>query len=308
MSQSKMAVEVAPAPGAPNARTNLLNIQGQVRNDLPPPPMGCYGVFLYGLGTLWAVVGTVTVCFCPPYVTIKQGEYGVVTQFGRFVRTEEPGLVYFTPIVEEIKRVDTRLCTLNLNRQSVLSKDNISIHADVVLLYRIVNVHVASFQVQNLTDLLTQCAYSTIRQVFGTKTLQELLEKRHEIAADVYSIVEQDARNWGVHIDSINILDLTIPENMVRVLSAAPIAKREAEAKIILAQADVESAKLMREASDILATESAMQIRYLEVISKLSSSENSKVIFFPSSMHDYGNDDKVTRLNNVEMLTDKKGR
>jgi regulator of protease activity HflC (stomatin/prohibitin superfamily) len=234
--------------------------QRQVIAEAPVPPLGCYGTFLHGLGTIWGCIGTVTICLCPPYKTIQQGEYGVVTQFGRYARVVEPGLVYFTPFVEEIRRVDTRLCTLNLERQMTLSKDNISLYADVVLLYRIINVHQASFQVQNLTALLQQCAYATIRQVFGTKTLQELLEKRHEIAADVYSIVENDARNWGVHIDAINIKDLILPENMVRVLSAAPIAKREAEAKIILAQADVESAKLMREASDILATDAAMQI------------------------------------------------
>jgi SPFH domain / Band 7 family len=192
--------------------------QRQVIDEVPPPPLGCYGSFLYCMGTVWGCIGTATVCLCPPYKTIQQGEFGVVTQFGRYARVVEPGLVYYTPFVEEIRRVDTRLCTLSLERQMTLSKDNITLYADIVLLYRVINVHQASFQVQNLTALLQQCAYSTIRQVFGTKTLQELLEKRHEIAADVYSIVENDARNWGVHIDQINIKDLILPENMVRVL------------------------------------------------------------------------------------------
>ena len=314
MSSSKAGVplEVATAQGMSiNSSQHAPLIQGMVRGgDAIPPPLGLYGNTIWALGSLWGVVGTVTCCFCPPYMTIQQGEYGVVTQFGRFERVVEPGLVYFTPCVEEVRRVDTRLCALGLERQAVLSKDNISLFADVVMLYRVINVHVASFQVQNLQDLLRQCAYSTIRSVFGTKTLQELLEKRHEIAADVYSIVEHDAKNWGVHIDSINIKDLIIPEHMIRILSAAPIAKREGEAKIILAQADVESAKLMREASDILSTDSAMQIRYLEQIGKLCNSENSKIVFFPTSMRSGGAEQgsALTQLNNMEMLSGgKKG-
>jgi len=229
--QQKIEVVVPSGGGYPP-------VQGQVAlNGSPPPPLGCYANILYGLGAVWGCVGTWTICLCPPYVKVDQGSYGVISVFGRYDRTVEAGLAYLVPCVEEIRRIDTRLTALNLERQAVLSKDNISLWADIVLLYRVVNVHVASYAIANLQDLLKQCAYTTIRQVFGTKTLQELLEKRHEIAADVYSIVEGDARNWGVHIDSINIKDLIIPDNMVRVLSAAPIAKREAEAKIIMAQA-----------------------------------------------------------------------
>ena len=301
MSQPPQKIEVVVPAHAP-----LLQYQaGQVNLGGAPPPLGCYAQILYGLGSIWACIGTATICLCPPYVKVEQGSYGVISVFGRYDRTVESGLVYLVPCVEEIRRIDTRLTALSLERQSVLSKDNITLWVDLVLLYRIVNVITSSYGVANMTDLLRQCAYSTIRQVFGTRTLQELLEKRHEIASDVYSIVENDARNWGVHIDSINIKDLIIPENMVQVLSAAPIAKRQAEAKIIMAQADVEAAKLMREASDYLATDSAMQIRYLEQISKLASSENSKIVFFPSSMDDKGR--AMGNLTNVESVTTKKG-
>ena len=293
--QQKIEVVVPTSGGYPPV------VQGQVAlNGSPPPPLGCYANILYGLGAVWGCIGTWTICLCPPYVKVDQGSYGVISVFGRYDRTVEAGLAYLVPCVEEIRRVDTRLNALNLERQAVLSKDNISLWADIVLLYRIINVHVASYAVANLQDLLRQCAYTTIRQVFGTKTLQELLEKRHEIAADVYSIVEGDARNWGVHIDSINIKDLIIPENMVRILSAAPIAKREAEAKIIMAQADVEAAKLMREASDFLSTDSAMQIRYLEQIGKLAGSDNAKIVFFPSSMDDKGT--KMSTYTNMETM------
>jgi len=301
---SKIEV-VVPAGNASQPLLAQPPVQGLVNHGSPPPPLGCYANILYSLGSLWACIGTATICCCPPYVKVDQGSYGVISVFGRYDRTVESGLAYLVPCVEEIRRVDTRLTALNLDRQAVLSKDNISLYADIVLLFRIVNVHVASFAVSNLNDLLRQCAYSTIRQVFGTKTLQELLEKRHEIASDVYSIVENDARNWGVHIDSINIKDLIIPENMVRVLSAAPIAKREAEAKIIMAQADVEAAKLMREASDFLATDAAMQIRYLEQLSKLATSDNSKIVFFPASMDDKGG--AMQRMSNIESMGGKKG-
>lgn len=108
-------------------------------------------------------------------------------------------------------------------------------------------------------------------------------------------MVEQDARSWGVHILSINIKDVIIPHEMIQSLSAAPIAKRNAEAKLILAQADVESAKLMRAASDILNTESAMQIRYLEQVAKLAVSPNTKIVFFPGSSR--GDSEGMQKMN-----------
>jgi len=214
---------------------------------------------------------------------IEQGFIGIVKRYGKFVRLVNPGLNRYIPFVETISSIDTRLINISLDRQSVITQDNISVDIDVMLTYRITNIEAATFKIQDLHGLIRQCAYSTIRSIFGKRKLQEILEKRTEIAAEVQDMVEHDATSWGVHIGSINVKDVILPDSMIAAISAAPVAQRNAEAKIILAKADVESAKLMREAADILASESAMQIRYLEHISKLASSNNAKVVFFPAS-------------------------
>ncbi len=230
---------------------------------------------------------------------IEQGTIGIVKRYGKFVRLVNPGLNRFIPFVETITPIDTRLITMSLDRQSVITQDNISVDIDVILTYRITNIEIATFRVQDLYGLIRQCAYSTIRSIFGKRKLQEILEKRTEIAAEVQDMVEHDANSWGVHINSMNIKDVMLPESMIAAISAAPVAQRNAEAKIILAKADVESAKLMREAADILASESAMQIRYLEHISKLASSNNSKIVFFPASNQTMPSLSNVTALNNL---------
>lgn len=260
---------------------------------------GCYECSLSCYGEFCGFIGTICCCMCPPYVKIEQGTVGVVKRYGKFVRLVNPGLNRYIPFVETINAVDTRLITMSLDRQSVITQDNISVDIDVILTYRITNIEIATFKVQDLYGLIRQCAYSTIRSIFGKRKLQEILEKRVEIAAEVQEMVEHDATSWGVRINSINIKDVILPESMVAAISAAPVAQRNAEAKIILAKADVESAKLMREAADILASESAMQIRYLEHISKLASSNNSKIVFFPASNQSLASLNTVSAVNNL---------
>ena len=172
------------------------------------------------VGRLRGVLGTLCCCLCAPYARVDQGFFGVISRFGRFDRIVEPGLTYLQPGVETLVRIDTRLKSLSLEKQNVLTKDNISVHADVIIVYRIVDVQIACFAVQDLTALLQQKAYATIRSIFGTRPLQELLEKRVEIADDVRALVEKDAQRWGVHIEAINIKDLIIPHEMIAALSA----------------------------------------------------------------------------------------
>lgn len=135
----------------------------------------CYESAITYWGTLYGLLGTSCCCCCPPYLKVEQGYVGIVKKFGRFVRTVDPGLNYYIPFVETIESIDTRIITLDLERQSVLTKDNISVSTDVVMNYKIVDVKTACFAVRDLRQAITQCAYSTIRSIFGMKSLQEVL-------------------------------------------------------------------------------------------------------------------------------------
>lgn len=237
---------------------------------LMPPPIGSCG------------------CCCNPYQSVSQGYKGIIQRFGKIINVVDSGLQYVNPITEKMTQVDTMLHVKELCSQEVLTKDNLPVVIDGDVYFKRVDVTRATFNVSNLTHAIDQLAHTTLRTVFGHNTLQECLEKRDELANSIQHIVAEQAERWGVNIEQILIRDIRIPKHIQDMLSSAATAEREGRAKIITARADVESAKLMREAADILNSDGAMQIRLLEVYNKLAQSDNAKLIFMPSDYRALG--------------------
>ena len=144
--------------------------------------------------------------------------------------------------------------------------------------------------ISDVRRALVEITMTTLRQLVGLQTFQEVIEHRESIAHQIESSVGSTAKSWGVKVDSMLIKDITLSQELQESLSSAAKQKRIGESKIIAAQAEVDSAKLMREAADILNSESAMQIRYLETLSSMSKHAGSKVIFMPLE-----HDSKVSR-------------
>jgi len=185
------------------------------------------------------------------------------------------------PCTESMTPVDVRCQVLDLKQQSVLTKDNLAIWIDGVVYFTIIDINKAIFKVQNIKESVNQLALVALRGVFGHKLMQDCLVEREELAREIEKIVAEKTGEWGVQINMIQLTDIKLPENIKNMLSSAATAEREGKAKIILAQADVESAKLMRQASDILSTSGAMQIRMLETYNKLAQTDNPKIVFMP---------------------------
>lgn len=242
----------------------------------------CYEGFVSCLGKTLGCFGSL-VC-CAPYKEVNQGYVGVLTRFGKHKQTVRPGLHYVVPYAEQLDVVDTRIVTLEVPQQQVLTKDNVYCSIEGTMRYHIIDAALLLSSVRELDKLLVQCAMHTIRSIFGNKCLQEILERRKELARDVQVIVEQDAKAWGIHIDAILIKDLVLDSDVQQQLASSALAKRLADAKVISAQADVDSAKLMREAADMLSTDAAMQMRYLDQVGKLATSSNAKIVFFPADV------------------------
>lgn len=256
-------------------------VQTYVLNDSNEKNNNCYSSVMDILGKCRGICGILACCCCSPYIPVEQGSKGVVLKFGKYDREVYPGLNYINPISEQMRIIDMRLIVIDLARQTVMTADNLTINIDCVLGYKIVNIEKAVFDVKDVQHTLIQFTYTTLRDVIGTKTLQECLGARDRIAVDIKELVSEPAKTWGVEIESMRFKDIHIPEAMQNSLSAAAIATRNAEAKIISAKADVSAAELMRKAADILDSEAAMQIRYLETITQMSKSNNTKVIFLP---------------------------
>jgi len=221
-------------------------------------------------------------CCCWPYKTVQKGFEGVVQEFGRVTGHVEEGLHYVNPITAILTPVNMKIQVINLERQDVITSDNLSIKIDSVVYYQSMDVDKVLFKVDDVRSSVIQLSFTTLREVIGKRPLQKCLEERKEIADHVRIIIENRAGEWGVHISDIQIKDIIVPTNIMNLLSSAATAEREATAKIINARADVSAAELMKKAADMLNSDAAMQIRHLEVMRQLAESNNAKIIFMPT--------------------------
>ena len=150
-----------------------------------------------------------------------------------------------------------------------------------VIYYHITSPHKAAFGISNIRQALIERTQTTLRHVIGARVLQDVIERREEIAQSIREIIEETATGWGAAVESMLVKDIIFSQDLQDSLSMAAQSKRTGEAKVISARAEVESAKLMRQAADILSSAPAMQIRYLEAMQQMAKSANSKVIFMP---------------------------
>ncbi len=164
-----------------------------------------------------------------------------------------------------------------------MTKDNVTLHLTSVIYYHITSPHKAAFGISNIRQALMERTQTTLRHVVGARVLQDVIERREEIAQSIGEIIEDVASGWGVQVESMLVKDIIFSNELQDSLSMAAQAKRIGESKVIAARAEVESAKLMRQAADILSSAPAMQIRYLEAMQAMAKTANSKIIFLPGS-------------------------
>ncbi|WEW55019.1 hypothetical protein PRK78_000446 [Emydomyces testavorans] len=245
---------------------------------------GWYAGLIHGLGEVIGCLGAIPCCFCcpNPFRPVDQGHVGLVTRFGRFERAVDPGLVKVNVLSERLKTVDVKIQIVEVPRQVCMTKDNVTMHLTSVIYYHVISPHKAAFGVADVRQALIERTQTTLRHVVGARVLQDVIERREEIAQSIGEIIEDVAGNWGVKVESMLIKDLIFSDDLQESLSMAAQSKRIGESKIIAARAEVESAKLMRTAADILSSAPAMQIRYLETMQQMAKSSNSKVIFLPA--------------------------
>ncbi|USW56227.1 Putative Band 7 domain, Stomatin/HflK/HflC family, Band 7/SPFH domain superfamily [Septoria linicola] len=245
---------------------------------------GWYGSMVNALGSCIGALGAVPCCIvCPnPYKPVAQGNVGLVTKFGRFARAVDPGLVKINPLSESLIQVDVKIQIVEVPKQVCMTKDNVNLTLTSVIYYRITSPHKAAFGISNLRTALVERTQTTLRHVIGARVLQDVIERREEIAQSIREIIDETATGWGAEVESMLIKDIIFSQELQDSLSMAAQSKRTGEAKVISARAEVESAKLMRQAADILSSAPAMQIRYLEAMQAMAKTANSKVIFLPA--------------------------
>ncbi|KAF7378216.1 PHB domain-containing protein [Mycena sanguinolenta] len=246
---------------------------------------GVYGSMLQGLGTCLGVFGMIPCCPVPnPFREVQQGSVGLVSRFGQFYKSVDPGLVQVNICTESLRIVDVKIQIIPIGRQTVITRDNVNVEIDSVIYYQINNPYRSAFGISDLRKALIERAQTTLRHVVGARLVQSVVTERENIAFEIAEIVSDIADNWGVAIEGILIKDIIFSADVSASLSSAAQQKRLGESKVIAARAEVDSAKLMRQAADILASPAAMQIRQLEALQAMAKSGQSKVIFVPMQL------------------------
>ncbi|KAJ1977359.1 hypothetical protein H4R35_002336 [Dimargaris xerosporica] len=286
--------------GAPPAQNKLMNYEPpKFAMELPVQSDSGYESLVNVVGQLVGYLGMIPCCPFPnPYTSVEQGSIGLVSRFGKFYKTVDPGLISINPLAESVTRVDVRLQIQPICDMPIVTKDNVNVVIEAVLYWHIIDPYLATYGVSDVRAALTERTQTTLRAVLGTRVLQDIIENRETIADDIREMIDHPAKSWGVTVESILIKDLTFSRELQESLSSAATQKRIGEAKVIAAQAEVDSAKLMREAAEILNTPAAMQIRYLETMQQMSKGPNSKIVFVPMS-HSESRIDAVGQLSDA---------
>lgn len=193
------------------------------------------------LGSIVGTLGAIPCCICcpNPYKNVNQGNVGLVTKFGRFYKAVDPGLVKINPLSERIIQVDVKIQIVEVPKQVCMTKDNVTLHLTSVIYYHIISPHKAAFGITNVRQALIERTQTTLRHVVGARILQDVIERREEIAQSIGEIIEEVAAGWGVQVESMLIKDIVFSQELQESLSMAASAKRIGESKIIAAKAEV---------------------------------------------------------------------
>jgi len=211
---------------------------------------------------------------------VNQYERGVVLTLGKYTGLREPGLQIVVPIFQRMIRVDVRTNTIDIPKQEVITKDNVTVNIDAVVYFKVVDAEKAVLAVTNFIYASSQFAQAALRDVTGNVELDSLLGKRDEISSQIKQIVDAQAEKWGIDIENVNLQNIELPQDMKRAMAKQAEAERERRAVIITAEGEKASAKAVAEAATILTqTTGGINIRTLQTIEKIAMEQSQTTLF-----------------------------
>lgn len=217
---------------------------------------------------------------------IDQYERAVIFRLGRVQKAKDPGVRFIIPLVDRLIKVGIRIVTLPVQSQKIITKDNVSIDVAAVAYYHVVDPVKSVVAVESVQSAIYQIAQTTVRNVVGQSTLDDVLSGTVKINESIKVILDKTSEQWGVFVDSVELKDIQLPDSMQRAMAKEAEAEREKRAKIIAAEGEQMSATKLGEAADIInAHPIALQLRNLQVLSEIAVEKNSTIIF-PSQFMD----------------------
>jgi len=211
---------------------------------------------------------------------LNEYERGVTLTLGRFTGVKGPGLIFLIPGIQQMFRMSTRVVVLDVPPQDVITRDNISVKVNAVIYFRVVDPQAAVLNVENYMYATSQLAQTTLRSVLGQQELDDLLAQRDKINKNLQEILDQHTEPWGIKISSVEVKNVDLPQEMQRAIARQAEAERERRAKIIHAEGEFQAAQKLTDAAQIMGgSPAAIQLRYLQTLTEISTEKNSTIIF-----------------------------
>lgn len=221
---------------------------------------------------------------------VNQFERGVILTLGKFTGIREPGLRLVVPIFQRMIKVDQRTNTIDIPKQEVITKDNVTVNVDAVVYFRVKDAEKAILEVANFVYASSQFAQAALRDVTGNVDLDDLLSKRDDISQQIEQIVDTETEKWGIDIENVKIQNIELPQDMKRAMAKQAEAERERRAVIISADGERQAAQGIADAATTLAkSEGGMNIRTLQTLEKIASEPSQKtLVVLPTDMANSG--------------------
>ena len=211
---------------------------------------------------------------------LNEYERGVTFTLGRFTGVKGPGLVVLWPVVQKMIKVDLRVIVLDVPKQDVILRDNVSVKVNAVVYFRIVDPAKSIIQVESVFQATSQLAQTTLRSVLGQHEMDDLLSQREKLNADIQRILDQATEQWGIKVSNVEIKQVDLDESMIRAMAKQAEAERTRRAKIIHAEGESQAAQMLVQAATSLAREpGAMQLRYLQTLADITTDKSSTIVF-----------------------------
>lgn len=234
----------------------------------------------------WIIpIAVLVVILLPLMIKIlREYERAVVFRLGKLLRAKGPGLVILIPFIDRIVRVDMRVLTINVDKQEVITKDNVTVNVDAITFFRVVDAEEAVIQVENYIHATSMLAQTTLRSIVGQVDLDELLAEREKVNKNIQEIIDRHTDPWGIKVVSVEVRDVVLPQNMKRAMARQAETERDRRAKVINAEGEFQAAEQLVKAAKMIQTApAALQLRFLQTMNDLAE-ENASFVLLPLPM------------------------
>jgi regulator of protease activity HflC (stomatin/prohibitin superfamily) len=211
---------------------------------------------------------------------LNEYERGVTFTLGRFTGIKGPGLILLWPVLQRMIKVDLRVIVLDVPKQDVILRDNVSVKVNAVVYFRIIDPGKAIIQVADVFQATSQLAQTTLRSVLGQHDMDDVLSQRDKLNSDIQRILDQSTEAWGIKVQNVEIKQVDLDESMIRAMAKQAEAERTRRAKIIHAEGEAQAAEQLVKAAQALGADPrALQLRYLQTLADISNEKTSTIVF-----------------------------